>query len=168
MGLGRVAAVVGKGLVAGAVGTGAMTVSSTIEQKAPGPGADHGAGRRRDQGASGGAVDDEAEARFGDLVHWAYATGWSVARGFIAVADVRGAPAAGLHLAAVWGSALVVLPRLEVAPPMGEWGAKEARDRPRSPHVVRDRDQPGLRPAGSGVIAPPQAVSGLDGVREAP
>lgn len=48
-----------------------------------------------------------------------------MARGLIGAAGVRGAPATVLHLAAVWGSALVMLPRLGVAPPVGEWGAEE-------------------------------------------
>ena len=76
------ATAVGDGLVAGFLGTAAMTVSSTIEA------------RLRHRAAS------TAPAR---------AT----------------AKATAAHGAAVWGSAAVTLPALDVAPPFVFWGRKE-------------------------------------------
>lgn len=114
---GDVASAVGKGLFAGAVGTAAMTVSSTLEAKA------------RDRGSSSAPADaagkvlgveprDEAgAARFAQVVHWSYGTGWGAVRGLVAAAGASGARAAALHFAAVWGSAQVMLPALDVAPP---------------------------------------------------
>lgn len=114
---GDLAAAVGKGLFAGAVGTAAMTVSSTLEAKA------------RDRSSSSAPADaagkvlgveprDEAgAARFAQVVHWSYGTGWGAVRGLVAAAGASGARAAALHFAAVWGSAQVMLPVLDVAPP---------------------------------------------------
>lgn len=125
MTIGDIAAAVGKGLAAGAVGTAAMTVSSTIEAKV-----------RQREGSSAPAdaaakvlgiepKDDKAKARFATGVHWAYGTSWGAARGLVASAGLAGAPAGAAHFAVVWGTGLVMLPGLEVAPPVKEWGATE-------------------------------------------
>ena len=120
MGLGDTAAAVGKGLLAGAVGTVAMTVSSTVEAKL------------RERGSSSAPADaagkvlgvqprDEAgEARFATVVHWAYGTSWGAVRGLLQAIGLDGGRATMAHFVAVWGSAQVMLPALEVAPPMWE------------------------------------------------
>lgn len=68
---------------------------------------------------------DEAKARFSTLVHWGYGTGWGAVRGLLGAVALRGPLAAFAHLAVVWGTELTMLPALEVAPPVREWGAKE-------------------------------------------
>ena len=125
MRLGDLAGAIGKGLVAGAVGTAAMTVSSTIEMKL------------RQRSASTAPADAAAKVlgvapksehdkeRFANLVHWGYGTGWGAVRGLLAGIGLSPAAATAGHLAAVWGSELVTLPALGVAPPVTEWGAKE-------------------------------------------
>lgn len=117
MGLGDTAAAVGKGLFAGAAGTAAMTVSSTLEAKL------------RDRGSSSAPADaagkvlgvqprDPAgQARFSNVVHWGYGTSWGAVRGLLSVAGLDGGRAAAAHWAVVWGSAQVMLPALDVAPP---------------------------------------------------
>jgi hypothetical protein len=125
-GLGGLAGRIGRGLVAGAVGTAAMTVSSTIEQK------------RREREASTapadaaakvlgieGFCDDAAKSRFSNVVHWAYGTGWGVPRALLDAAGLSPAAATAVHGAALWGSEQVMLPALGVAPPLWEWGATE-------------------------------------------
>jgi hypothetical protein len=107
----------GKGLVAGAVGTAAMTVSSMIESKL----------RERESSdapaqAAGKVLgvqprDQEGRQRFSTVVHWAYGTGWGAARGLIAAFGQHGAEATAEHFALVWGTANVMLPSLQVAPP---------------------------------------------------
>ncbi len=116
---GDLAAALGKGLVAGCVGTAAMTVSSTIEAKL-----------RSREGSTAPAdaaakvlgiepVGEKEKARFSTLVHWSYGTGWGALRG---VFGAVGIPVPGLvHYGSVWGSELVMLPALEVAPPLKEW-----------------------------------------------
>ncbi|MDQ3353577.1 MAG: hypothetical protein M3507_03660 [Actinomycetota bacterium] len=123
--MGDVAGAVGRGLFAGAVGTAAMTVSSTLEMKLRGR---EGSSAPADAAAKVLGIEpkgDAEKARFATVVHWAYGSGWGAARGLLAAVGLRG-PAAGLtHLGVVWGSELVMLPALEVAPPLKEWGATE-------------------------------------------
>jgi hypothetical protein len=125
MKLGDVAADVGKGLFAGVAGTAAMTVSSTLEMKIRG---------RQGSSAPAAAASkvlgvepkgEEEEARFSNLVHWGYGTGWGAVRGLIGAAGLEGPAAAAAHFGAVWGMEQVMLPALGVAPPFWRWGMKE-------------------------------------------
>ncbi len=123
--VGDVAGAVGKGLAAGLIGTAAMTVSSSIEAKL------------RDREPSSAPADaagkvlgiqprDEAgKARFSNVVHWAYGTSWGALRGLLGAAGLGGLSGSVVHWGAVWGSDLVTLPKLDVAPPVKEWGGKE-------------------------------------------
>lgn len=125
MTVGNVAAAVGRGLFAGVVGTAAMTVSSTLEMKLRGRAASSAPAVAAAKVLGVEPKDDAAKARFASVVHWAYGTGWGAARGMVAALGLRN-PAAGVtHLGMVWGSELVMLPALEVAPPLKEWGATE-------------------------------------------
>jgi len=115
-----VASAVGKGLFAGVVGTVFMTFSSTIEAKL------------RDRGSSSAPADaagkvlgvqprdEDGQARFSTAVHWGYGTGWGAVRGLIELAEPSPPVAVATHFAAVWGSSLVMLPALDVAPPPWE------------------------------------------------
>ena len=124
MKLGNVAAAFGKGIFAGVAGTAAMTISSTVEMKLRGRAASSApAQAARVLGVE--PVDEEAEARFSNLVHWAYGTAWGGARGLLAAAGLSGPAATAAHLGAVWGSEQVMLPALGVTPPLTEWGVKE-------------------------------------------
>jgi hypothetical protein len=120
MGLGQVGAALGKGLLAGIAGTAAMTVSSTIEAKLR----DRGASNAPSDAAAkilGVKPDGEAgEQRFGTLVHWGYGTGCGGVLGLIDAAGVSGAAATMAHFASVWGAEQVMLPALDVAPPLWE------------------------------------------------
>jgi len=122
---GDIAGAVGKGLAAGMIGTAAMTISSTIEARV----------RQREPSTAPAdaaakvlgiePTDDAAKARFSNLVHWSYGTGWGSVRGLLGVVGLP-APVAGIgHFATIWGSGLVMLPSIGVAPPVGEWGTTE-------------------------------------------
>jgi hypothetical protein len=115
-----------KGVVAGLAGTAAMTISSTIEQ------------RLRRRPASTAPADaaakvlhiehfptERAKNRFSNAVHWIYGTSWGVSRAMLARAGLSPATASGAHLGALWVSEQVMLPALEVAPPITMWGGKE-------------------------------------------
>jgi hypothetical protein len=117
---------VGRGLLAGAAGTAAMTVSSTVEQKLR--------GREASTAPADAAMkvlgiesfcDDAAKSRFSNAVHWSYGTSWGVPRALLDAAGLDPAAATAAHGAALWGSEQVVLPALGVAPPLWEWGAVE-------------------------------------------
>jgi len=124
--LARTATAIGDGLVAGLIGTAAMTVSSTIEARL----------RRRTASTAPARAtakalgietfaSDRARARFNDLSHWGYGTGWGVVRGLLGATGMPPAKATAAHGAAVWGSAAVTLPALDVAPPFVFWGREE-------------------------------------------
>ena len=120
MKVGDLASSVGKGLFAGAIGTAAMTVSSTLEMKARG----HAAGNAG-KVLGVGPKDEAGEARFSNLVHWGYGTSWGAVRGLIGATGLEGKEATAAHLLAVWGAEQTMLPALGVTPPFWQWGAKE-------------------------------------------
>ncbi|HEX4718905.1 MAG TPA: hypothetical protein VH300_10275 [Thermoleophilaceae bacterium] len=116
---------VAKGVAAGVAGTAAMTVSSTIEQ------------HLRKRPASTAPADaaakvlhihdfptEEAKNRFSNAVHWGYGTAWGVNRALLS-RFVSPRIASTAHLGALWVSEQVMLPALEVAPPVTMWGGKE-------------------------------------------
>lgn len=114
-----------KGLLAGLAGTAAMTVSSMVEEKLRGrpPSSAPADAAAKVLGIEDFA-SDEAKSRFSTGVHWAYGTGWGVARALLGkVLPPRAATAA--HFVAVWGGQAVMLPALGVAPPITDWGAEE-------------------------------------------
>jgi hypothetical protein len=124
--LGRLAAAIGRGLLAGAVGTAAMTASSTLEQKRRGraPSTAPADAAMKVLGIEG-FCDDGARSRFSNAVHWAYGTSWGVPRGVLAAAGLGPAAATAAHGGALWASEQVMLPALGVAPPLWQWGAVE-------------------------------------------
>ena len=121
-----VASNIGKGLAAGLVGTAAMTVSSTVEAKlrgrefsdAPAKAAEKALGIEKFE-------SPRAESRFSNLVHWGYGTGWGAVRGLLGTTGLSPKAATAAHGAAVWGQAVVMLPTLDVAPPITLWGKEE-------------------------------------------
>ena len=121
-----VASSVGKGLVAGFVGTAAMTVSSSLEARIRGRAASSAPARATAKVLGIREFeDDTAAARFNDLSHWGYGTMWGVVRGLLGATGMSPRAATAAHGAAIWGSAAVTLPALEVAPPFVFWGRKE-------------------------------------------
>jgi hypothetical protein len=117
---------IGKGLVAGFVGTAAMTLSSTLEARlrhrqpssAPARATTKALGIKEFDGPI-------AEARFNDLSHWGYGTGWGVVRGLLGATGMPARTATAAHGAAIYGAAQATLPALEVAPPVVFWAPEE-------------------------------------------
>jgi hypothetical protein len=122
----KFASSIGKGLVAGLAGTAAMTVSSTLEAKLRGRAPSSAPARATAKVLGIAAFEDAvAQARFNDLSHWGYGTGWGVVRGLLDAAGLPPRKATAAHGAAVWGSAQVTLPALEIAPPAIFWPKEE-------------------------------------------
>jgi len=117
VGLGDTAAAVGRGLFAGAAGTAAMTVSSTLEAKLRERGSSSAPADAAGKVLGVQPRDEDGQARFSNIVHWSYGTSWGAARGLLHAAGLDGAGATALHFAAIWGGAQVMLPALDVAPP---------------------------------------------------
>jgi hypothetical protein len=121
----QLAAEVGKGLLAGLIGTAVMTISSTIEMKL------------RQREASEAPVEavskvtgiepdsERSRKQMSTVVHWAYGTLWGGVRGLIGALGLHGIVAAAVHFAAVWGAALIMLPSLRIAPPVTRQEPKE-------------------------------------------
>jgi hypothetical protein len=117
---------IGKGLVAGFVGTAAMTASSTLEARLRGRAASSAPARATAKVLGIKEFDGAlAEARFNDLSHWGYGTGWGVVRGILGATGMPPVKATAAHGAAIWGSAAITLPALDVAPPFVFWGREE-------------------------------------------
>jgi len=117
---------IGKGVVAGLLGTAAMTVSSTVEAKLRGRAFSDAPARATAKALGIKEFEDaRAKARFSDLSHWGYGTAWGVAHGLWRELGLGSRAATPAHFAAVWGSAAVMLPLLEVAPPFVFWGKEE-------------------------------------------
>jgi hypothetical protein len=122
----KLSTAVGDGLVAGFLGTAAMTASSTIEARLRGRAASSAPARATAKALGIAAFEDDiAKARFNDLSHWGYGTGWGVVRGLLGAAGLSPRRATAAHGAAIWGSAAVTLPALDVAPPFVFWGKEE-------------------------------------------
>lgn len=125
MALGKLAGAIGKGLFAGLAGTAVMTLSSTIEMKLRGREGSDAPVQAVSKVLGIEAKSEEDKKLLSTLVHWDYGTSWGAVRGVLGAMGLRGATAAGAHFAIVWGTALVMLPSLGVAPPVSEWGEEE-------------------------------------------
>jgi len=103
-----------------------MTASSTLEAKLRGRAPSSAPARATAKVLGIKSFEDSiAQARFNDLSHWGYGTSWGVVRGLLDAAGVPPGKATAAHGAAVWGSAQVTLPALDVAPPAIFWGKEE-------------------------------------------
>jgi hypothetical protein len=115
--LNTLATTVGKGLVAGFVGTAAMTVSNSLEAQLRHRAASSAPARATAKLLGITEFEDEiAEARFNDLSHWGYGTSWGIVRGLLAAVGLSPTAATAAHGAPVWGSAQAMIPALEIAP----------------------------------------------------
>ena len=123
---GKVASCVGKGLVAGFAGTAATTISSTLEARLRGRAPSSAPARATAKVLGISSFEDSvAQARFNDLSHWGYGTGWGIVRGLLDAAGLPPRKATAAHGAAVWGSAQVTLPALDIAPPVIFWSKED-------------------------------------------
>jgi hypothetical protein len=132
-----IATEVGKGLIAGFVGTVAITVATTIEKKLRKRPASSAPADAADKVLHVQPRDEAGKSRLGNVVHYAYGTGWGLGRAVLAAAFYAASgrrwrrrhgrsllePVA--FFGAVWGAALAMLPALGLAKPFWRWGAKE-------------------------------------------
>ncbi|MNR82947.1 hypothetical protein D3C86_352620 [compost metagenome] len=140
--LGNVAGVLGRGLVAGLIGTLAITAVAAADQEI----------RRRVKrppserkppetlfkaligpwlysadalGKVLGGVtpaDEVAKRRLALAAHTSYGTSWGMSLGILDLAGLRGPAAMGLLLGGILGAEMGVMPRLGFFPPVGLWG----------------------------------------------
>lgn len=117
---GELGKAIGIGLLAGVAGTAAITLSQIIEMKITKRGPSE-APVKVAKKATGVKPASEAEkSKVSQEIHWAYGTAWGIARGIISLTGLRGLPAAAVHFATVWGTAMVMLPSFKASPPVTE------------------------------------------------
>lgn len=120
----RVAIGIGRGLVAGAAGTVAMTISSTVEMKLrgrePSDAPAEVAGK-----LLGVKPRKRAGNRFATIAHLTTGTALGTSRGLLDVAGVSGPAAPAAFFATAWLPELIVVPAAGSAPPPWRWGAPE-------------------------------------------
>lgn len=124
-GVGAFGAVLGKGLIAGLVGTAAITLSQTIERKITGKPTSFAPGDAASKALDIEASKMEARKKFSDEVNWVYGTSWGSARGILSLVGLKGFPATAIHWAAIFYTAITIEPDFEVAPPINEWSKKD-------------------------------------------
>jgi hypothetical protein len=122
--VGDFGAALGKGFIAGLVGTAAITISQTIERKITGQPTNFAPGDAASKALDIEASKMEARKKFSDEVNWVYGTLWGSARGMLSLFGVKGWPATAVHFAAIFYTALTIEPDFEVAPPINEWSKK--------------------------------------------
>lgn len=122
--IGSLAGALGKGLVAGLVGTAAISVSQAIEMKMTGRPPSSTPRQAAEKVFAITPKDEQAAERVNNLTHYGYGTALGTIRGLLAVLGLRGTPANALHIAAAQTLAMVIVPKLGLAPPARQWGGK--------------------------------------------
>ena len=122
---GDVASALGKGVVAGVVGTAALTAAQMLEMYLSGREASNAPAEVVEKVLDVEPTSEAAEERLSQLTHWAYGTSWGAVRGLLSAAGLRGPAATLTHFGLVWGAALGMLPAMGVAPPATEWDKQQ-------------------------------------------
>jgi len=122
--LGELGAAIGKGLIAGFAGTIAITISQMIEMRITKRKASNAPAKAVEKALHIEATPGNKE-EFSNEVHWVYGTSWGVMRGLLSMAGLKGFAATSFHLASIWGTAVNIQPKLDIAPPLSEWEPKD-------------------------------------------
>ena len=112
--------VIGVGVLAGLAGTVAITISQTIEmaltKRPPSTTPVDAVSKVLDVKA----VKKKKKEKVSQEIHWTYGTIWGIPRGLITLTGLHGWPATLLHFTAITGTAMTMLPKLNLAPPITE------------------------------------------------
>lgn len=114
----------GRGLLAGLGGTAVMTAVQLAKLKIQGGEPSMAPAKAVEKALHIHPSSERTERRLNDAAHFGYGSGWGLVRALLGRAGLHGAAASALHLGAVWGTALVMLPALDLAPSPREWGRK--------------------------------------------
>ncbi|GHA55339.1 hypothetical protein [Pontibacter akesuensis] len=120
----RVAGAIGKGLVAGLIGTAVMTIAQMVEMEMSGRDASNTPYKAAKKVFGVKAKDKESKKTISNLMHFVYGSSWGIPRALMAEFGTKGTTGTFIHFAAVWGTELVLLPSLHVAKPVTEWKPK--------------------------------------------
>jgi hypothetical protein len=123
--VGYAAGSLGRGLLAGLVGTAAITLSQMIEMQITGREQSETPAEAVEKVFPVETENQEQKEKLSIISHWAYGTTWGLFRGMLDVVGIHGWKATSLHFGAVTGTAMTMLPGLDVAPPVKEWGKQQ-------------------------------------------
>jgi hypothetical protein len=118
--LGELSSAIGKGLLAGLAATAAITLSQMIEMKITKRKPSEAPIKVAKQTTGIKPVNVDQKEKVAQEIHWAYGTVWGVVRGLITLTGLKKLPATLAHFGAVWGAAMVMLPKFKAAPPVNE------------------------------------------------
>lgn len=116
---------IGKGLIAGAAGTVAITISQMIEMKITKRPASEEPADAAEKVLHITPDTSEDKKKLSQDIHWLYGSSWGVPRGLLSLAGLNGLSATGLHFATIYATSLIMPPALKIAPPLKEWKTKE-------------------------------------------
>lgn len=122
--IGELSNAVGKGLLAGLAGTAVITISQMIEMHITKRKASEAPVKVAKQVIDIKPSTEESKEKVSQEIHWAYGTSWGIARGLIGLTGLRGIPAIAAHFAAIWGTALIMLPAFKAGPKVTEEDVK--------------------------------------------
>lgn len=115
-----------RGMIAGAVGTIAMTVTERLEMAVSGREASQVPGQVGAHLLPGKDPDSSTDvARLSGPVHWGHGISMGALRGALDLAGLRGPQASVVHFALVWGSDAALYRALGVADVPWRWEADE-------------------------------------------
>lgn len=121
----EIAGAIGKGLMAGAAGTLAITLSQMLEMKITKRKPSDEPAKAAQKVLEVKPETEEDKKQFSQMVHWAYGTSWGLPRSVLSLLGLKGLPATAIHFATIYSTALIMPSSLKVAPPLKEWSAKE-------------------------------------------
>ena len=121
----QTAAAIGKGMVAGLVGTAAMTVSERVEMAVTGREASDVPGQVGAKLLGRHPETDADMQRLSTQVHWAHGILGGALRGVLERTGVTGPTASVAHFAALWGGDASLYAALGIAPAPWEWEQEE-------------------------------------------
>jgi hypothetical protein len=123
--LGALGSAIGKGLLAGIAATAAMTLSQMIEMKITKREASDAPVKVAEDTAGIKPASKQDKQKLSQELHWSYGTAWGVARGLIGLTGLTGLSATLVHFGAVWGTALIMLPKHDAAKPINQQQPKD-------------------------------------------
>ena len=116
----------GRGMVAGAVGTAAMTVSERLEMAVTGRPGSQTPGKVGAHLTPRKDPDSPSDvAQLNSAVHWVHGITMGGLRGVLDLAGTRGSQASLAHFALLWGGDAALYTALGVAEPPWRWSGDE-------------------------------------------
>jgi ATP-dependent protease HslVU (ClpYQ) peptidase subunit len=114
----------GVGVLAGLAGTTAITLSQLIEMRLTNRPPSKAPVKAVSKVLDMKPTKKRKKEKVAQEIHWTYGTAWGMARGLITLTGLKGWPATLAHFAAITSTAMTLLPKLEIAPPVTEQDPK--------------------------------------------